>query len=122
VLGISCSKLIEGRVKIKQGDISHFEKDGVTFEDGSKLSADVIVLATGNEPIMKAARAILGNDITDQLLPPVVLGLDSEGEFNQTYRPSGRPALWFASGPFGISRFFSKHLGLQILAKELGIA
>ncbi|KAG1808136.1 FAD/NAD(P)-binding domain-containing protein [Suillus variegatus] len=122
MLGISCSKLIEGRVKIKQGDISHFEKDGVTFEDGSKLSADVIVLATGNEPIMKAARAILGNDITDQLLPPVVLGLDSEGEFNQTYRPSGRPALWFASGPFGISRFFSKHLGLQILAKELGIA
>lgn len=59
---------------------------------------------------MKAARALLGNDITDQLLPPVVLGLDSEGEFNQTYRPSGRPALWFASGPFGISRFFSKHL------------
>ncbi|KAG1733997.1 FAD/NAD(P)-binding domain-containing protein [Suillus lakei] len=123
MLDIGCGKLIvEGRIKVKQGqDISHFEKDGITFKDGSKLSADVIVLATGNEPIMKNTRALLGNEITEQL-PPKVLGLDSEGELNQTYRPSGHPGLWFAAGPFGNSRFFSKHLGLQILARELGIA
>ncbi|KAG2065534.1 hypothetical protein BDR04DRAFT_1174399 [Suillus decipiens] len=31
---------------IKQGqDISHFDKDGIMFKDGFKLSADVIVLA-----------------------------------------------------------------------------
>ncbi|KAG2340288.1 FAD/NAD(P)-binding domain-containing protein [Suillus weaverae] len=123
MLDIGCGKLIvEGRVKIKQGqDISHFDKDGVTFKDGSKLSADVIVLATGNEPIMKTTRALLGNEITEQL-PPEVWGLDSEGELNQTYRPSGYPGLWFAAGSFEFSRFFSKHLGLQILARELGIA
>ncbi|KAG2058298.1 FAD/NAD(P)-binding domain-containing protein [Suillus hirtellus] len=108
---------------VKQGqDISHFDKDGITFKDGSELSADVIVLATGNEPIMKTARALLGKEITDQLLPPEVWGLDSEGELNQAYRPSGHPGLWFAVGPFGAARFFSKHLGLQILARELGIA
>ncbi|KAG2058384.1 FAD/NAD(P)-binding domain-containing protein [Suillus hirtellus] len=123
MLDIGCGKLIiEGRVKAGPcRDISYFDKDGITFEDGSKLSADVIVLATGNEPIMKTARALLSNDITD-LLSPEVWGLDSEGELNQTYRPSGHPALWFASGPFGTSRFFSKHLGLQILARKLGIA
>jgi hypothetical protein len=34
--------------QIKQGqDISHLNKDGITFKDGSKLSADVIVLAYG---------------------------------------------------------------------------
>ncbi|KAG2076321.1 FAD/NAD(P)-binding domain-containing protein [Suillus decipiens] len=123
MLDIGCGKLIvEGRVKIKQGqDISHFDKDGITFKDGSKLSADVIVLATGNEPIMKTARALLGNEITEQL-PPEVMGLDSEGEYNQIYRPSGHPGLWFASGGFLISRFYSKHLGLQILARELGLA
>ncbi|KAG1730309.1 FAD/NAD(P)-binding domain-containing protein [Suillus lakei] len=108
---------------VKQGqDISHFDKDGIMFQDGSKLSADAIVLATGNEPIMKTTRAILGNEITDQLLPPEVWGLDSEGELNQAYRPSGHPGLWFAVGTFGTSRFFSKYLGLQILARELGIA
>ncbi|KAG1833997.1 FAD/NAD(P)-binding domain-containing protein [Suillus subalutaceus] len=123
MLDVGCGKLIiEGRVKIKQGqDISHLDKDGITFKDGSKLSADAIVLATGYEPIMKTMRALLGNEITDQL-PPEVWGLDSEGEVNQTYRPSGHPGLWFANGTFGISRFFSKHLGLQILARELGIA
>ncbi|KAG1869077.1 hypothetical protein DFJ58DRAFT_837881, partial [Suillus subalutaceus] len=63
---------------IKQGqDISHLDKDGITFKDGSKLSADAIVLAygltssfcTGYEPIMKTMRALLGNEITDQLPP-----------------------------------------------------
>ncbi|KAG1848306.1 FAD/NAD(P)-binding domain-containing protein [Suillus subalutaceus] len=124
VLDIGCGKLIiEGRVKVKQGqDISHFNKDGITFKDGSKLSADVVVLATGNEPIMKTTRALLGDEVTDRLIPPVVWGLDSEGELNQIYRPSGHPGLWFAVGPFGAARFFSKHLGLQILARELGIA
>ncbi|KAG2363572.1 FAD/NAD(P)-binding domain-containing protein [Suillus spraguei] len=114
--------IVEGRVKIKQGqDISRFDKDGITFKDGSKLSADVIVLATGYEPVMKTTRALLGDEITDQL-PPEVWGLDSEGELNQTCRPSGHPGLWFATGGFAFSRFFSKHLGLQILARELGIA
>ncbi|KAG2743839.1 FAD/NAD(P)-binding domain-containing protein [Suillus brevipes Sb2] len=123
MLDIGCCKLIiEGKVKIKQGqDISHLNKDGITFKDGSKLSADVIVLATGNEPIMETTRALLGNEITEQL-PPEVWGLDSEGELNQIYRPSGHPGLWFAIGGFAFSRFFSKHLGLQILARELGIA
>ncbi|KAG2065531.1 hypothetical protein BDR04DRAFT_1174394, partial [Suillus decipiens] len=106
---------------IKQGqDISHFDRDGITFKDGSKLPADVIILATGYEPIMKATRTLLGNEITNQLQPKV-WDFNSEGELNQTYRPSGHPGLWFAIGAFGISRFFSKHLGLQILARELGI-
>lgn len=124
MLDVGCGKLIvEGRVKVKQGqEISHFDRDGITFKDGSKLSADVIILATGNEPIMKATRAILGNEITDKLLPPEVWGLDSEGEIKQAYRPSGHPGLWFAMGSFGTARFLSKHLGLQILARELGIA
>ncbi|KAG0698742.1 FAD/NAD(P)-binding domain-containing protein [Suillus ampliporus] len=123
MLDVGCGKLIvEGKVKAKQGqDISHFDKDGIEFKDGSKLSADVIVLATGNEPVMKATRAFLGDKIAEQL-PPEVWGLDSEGELNQTYRPSGHPGLWFAIGSFEFSRFFSKHLGLQILARELGIA
>ncbi|KAG2133312.1 FAD/NAD(P)-binding domain-containing protein [Suillus clintonianus] len=123
MIDIGCGKLIvEGKIKIKQGqDISHFNKDGVVFNDGSKLSADVIVLATGNESVSKAARAFLGDKITEQLSSKM-WGLDSEGELYQTYRPSGHPGLWFAIGPFVITRFFSKHLGLQILARELGIA
>jgi len=123
IIDHGCGKLIvEGRVKVKQGqDIAHFDKEGIAFKDGSKLSADVIVLATGNEPVMKTIRALLGDKVTEQL-PPKVWGLDAEGELNQIYRPSGHPGLWFAIGPFRVARFFSKHLGLQILAQEVGIA
>ncbi|OAX32752.1 FAD/NAD(P)-binding domain-containing protein [Rhizopogon vinicolor AM-OR11-026] len=123
MLDVGCGKLIiEGKVKVKQGQaISHFDKEGITFKDSSKLSADVIVLATGNEPVIKNIRALFGDTITEQL-PPEVWGLDAEGELNQIYRPSGHPGLWIAVGPFPIARFFSKHLGLQILAQEIGIA
>ncbi|OJA15909.1 hypothetical protein AZE42_10095 [Rhizopogon vesiculosus] len=114
--------IVEGRVKVKQGqDISHFDKEGIAFKDGSKLSADVIVAATGNELTMDAIRAVLGDTIAEQL-PPKVWGLDAEGELNQIFRPTGHPGLWFAVGPLGMTRFFSKHLGLQILAQEVGIA
>ncbi|OAX34161.1 FAD/NAD(P)-binding domain-containing protein, partial [Rhizopogon vinicolor AM-OR11-026] len=49
---MSCSTrywlIVEGRIKVKQGqDISHFDQEGIVFKDGSKLSADVIVLAYG---------------------------------------------------------------------------
>ncbi|KAG0696292.1 FAD/NAD(P)-binding domain-containing protein [Suillus ampliporus] len=68
------SKLIvEGKVKVKQGqDINQFHKDGIEFKDGSKL-----LQMTGNEPVMKATRAFLGDKIAEQLLPEV-WGLDSE--------------------------------------------
>ncbi|KAG2133297.1 FAD/NAD(P)-binding domain-containing protein [Suillus clintonianus] len=123
MIDVGCGKLIvEGKVKVKQGqDISHLDKDGVVFQDGSKLSANVIVLATGNEPVLKTAGAFLGDKIAEQL-SSMVWGFDSEGELGQTYRPSGHPGLWFAIGSFVVTRFFSKHLGLQILARELGIA
>ncbi|OAX34185.1 FAD/NAD(P)-binding domain-containing protein [Rhizopogon vinicolor AM-OR11-026] len=114
--------IVEGTVKVKQGqNISHFDKEGITFKDGSKLPADVIVAATGNELTMDAIRAVLGDTIAEQL-PPKVWGLDAEGELNQMYRPSGHPGLWFAVGSLGMTRFCSKHLGLQILAQEVGIA
>ncbi|OAX38736.1 FAD/NAD(P)-binding domain-containing protein [Rhizopogon vinicolor AM-OR11-026] len=114
--------IVEGRVKVKQGqDISHFDKEGIAFKDGSKLCTDVIVAATGNELTMDAIRAVLGDAIAEQL-PPKVWGLDAEGELNQIYRPTGHPGLWFAVGSLGMTRFFSKHLALQILAQEAGIA
>ena len=40
------SLVIEGKVKVKHGvEIEHFETDGLVLEDGTKLLADVVVLA-----------------------------------------------------------------------------
>ena len=46
---IGASKLIsEGKIKLKNDcAISHFIENGIVFEDGNTLPADVVIFATG---------------------------------------------------------------------------
>ncbi|KAJ7754845.1 FAD/NAD(P)-binding domain-containing protein [Mycena metata] len=122
MLDMGCGQLIvDGKIKIKQGvDIEKLDADGIVFKDGSKIASDVIVLATGNEPIIANAVSILGEGIKEKV-GSRIWGLDEEGELIRCYRPTGAPGLWFAPGAFQHPRFFSKHLALQILAEELGL-
>ena len=40
--------IIDGKIGLKNdSQISHFVKDGIVFENGSKLPADVVIFATG---------------------------------------------------------------------------
>ena len=42
--------LVDGKVKLRSGkglEIKRFEKNGVELNDGTKLDADLVVLATG---------------------------------------------------------------------------
>lgn len=39
--------IIDGKIKLKNGSIKEFKEDGLVFEDGSFLKADVVVFATG---------------------------------------------------------------------------
>ncbi|KAI0832303.1 FAD/NAD-P-binding domain-containing protein [Trametes gibbosa] len=112
--------IVDGSIKVKSGVApTSFTKTGLTFTDGSALDADVVVLATGYVPIRETNRALLGEAVIDQTKG--IYGLDSEGELRGSYRPSGHPGLWFATGDFFASRFYSKTLGLQIKAKQLGM-
>ncbi|KAJ7450861.1 FAD/NAD(P)-binding domain-containing protein [Mycena latifolia] len=122
MIDMGCGQLIiDGRITVKQGvDVERVEADGMVFKDGSKIPADVIVLATGNEPIIETAKSIFGEGITNKI-GSKIWGLDEEGELILCYRPTGAPRLWFAPGAFQHSRFFSRHLAIQILAKELGL-
>ncbi|KZV81957.1 FAD/NAD(P)-binding domain-containing protein [Exidia glandulosa HHB12029] len=110
--------IASGRIALKQGqEIARYDEDGLVFADGSKLAADVVVLATGYKGIRHTASKIFGKDLIDKTTQ--VWGLDDEGETRGMYRPSGHPGLWYAVGGFNHARFYSRHLGLQILAKEL---
>ncbi|KAJ7154020.1 FAD/NAD(P)-binding domain-containing protein [Mycena crocata] len=122
MLDMGCGQLIiDGKIKIKQGvEVDKLDPDGMVFKDGSKILADVIVLATGNEPIIENVVSIFGEGIKDKI-GSRIWGLDAEGELTQCYRPTGAPGLWFAPGAFQHARFFSKHLAIQILAEELGL-
>jgi NADH dehydrogenase FAD-containing subunit len=40
--------LIDGKIKLKNGaQITQFVSDGIEFDDGTKLLADVVIFATG---------------------------------------------------------------------------
>ncbi|KAI0353540.1 FAD/NAD-P-binding domain-containing protein [Trametes cingulata] len=112
--------IADGSIKVKSGvSPERFTESGLVLSDGSELPADAVIFATGYVHIRDANRALLGDDVIDQT--GEVYGLDSEGELKGSYRPSGHPGLWYATGDFFISRFHSKPLALQIKARQLGL-
>ncbi|MBP0464818.1 NAD(P)/FAD-dependent oxidoreductase [Roseomonas sp. PWR1] len=116
-----CSQMIvEGRVGLMQfDDIDRFGPEGAIMKDGSVKPADLIVLATGYEGQLAAARRILGDAVADRV--GRVWGFDAEGELHGMWRPTGQPGLWFHAGGLAQCRIFSKVLALQIKARELGL-
>ncbi|KAJ3557181.1 hypothetical protein NM688_g1608 [Phlebia brevispora] len=102
--------LIEsGDIKVKQGtEPVSFTSRGLLFADGSELSADAVIFATGYINMREINKKIFGADVIDKTSE--VWGLDEEGELRGSYRPSGHPGLWYATGDFANSRFQSKQL------------
>ncbi|KAF5380611.1 hypothetical protein D9615_004633 [Tricholomella constricta] len=113
-------EIIDGKIKLKTGSaIKSFNKNGLEWEDGSTLDADVIVFATGYGDAGDVVKAVCGPSIADQLLP--VWGLDQEGELNSTWKSSGHEGLWIGVGNLAMCRFYSGVLALQIKASLEGI-
>ena len=111
--------IIDGRIAIAAGQIRRFVRDGLELADGTKLEADLVVLATGFKNMHESARLILGNEIAGQTGP--VWGLDEGNELNAVWRPCGFPNLWFTAGSFPYSRIYSRFLAIQIAADLDGL-
>ncbi|KAF9459687.1 hypothetical protein BDZ94DRAFT_1171175 [Collybia nuda] len=115
------SQLIaDGKIKIKSGgEIETFTEDGLKFDDGSELKADVVVFATGLGDTRSHIEAVCGEEVSKRCLP--IWGLNKEGEINGAWRNLGIKGLWYMMGNLAYCRFHSKHLALQIKAMEEGI-
>ncbi|KAI0663308.1 FAD/NAD-P-binding domain-containing protein [Cubamyces menziesii] len=112
--------IANGSIKVKSGvSLQQFTESGLILSDGSELPADTVIFATGYVPMKEVNRKLFGDEIVDRTAD--IYGLDAEGELRGSYRPSGHPGLWYATGDFFISRFNSKPLALQIKARQLGI-
>ncbi|CDO71326.1 hypothetical protein BN946_scf184908.g84 [Trametes cinnabarina] len=110
--------IANGSIKVRSGIApERFTETGLVFNDGMELSADVVIFATGYLPITESNRRLLGNEVIAQAGD--VYGLDAEGELQGSYRPTGHPGLWYGTGDFFVSRFYSKLLALQIKARQL---
>lgn len=67
--------------------------------------------STGYVHIKEANRALLGDEIIDQI--GEVYGLDSEGELRASYRPSGHPGVSF----FHVPLFFGFFVATEPCAR-----
>lgn len=116
-----CSEMIiDGRVGLLQWDaIERFCPEGARLKDGTKLPADLIVLATGYANQRETARLAMGDAVAERIGP--VWGFDAEGELRNMWRPTPQPGLWFIAGSLAQCRIFSKVLAMQIKAREIGM-
>ncbi|KAH8823482.1 hypothetical protein DL96DRAFT_1683551 [Flagelloscypha sp. PMI_526] len=120
-IDVGGSKLIaEGKIKLKNdAQISGFRPNGVIFDDGSFLEADVLIFATGYADPRTLVQTICSPEIKDKINP--IWGLDQEGELKGVYRDLGVKGLWYMAGNLCLCRIYSKYLALQIKAMEEGL-
>ncbi len=118
---VGCSDLIvRGEVGLIQfADIERFTADGARMRDGSTLPADLVVLATGYRGQEALVRKLLGDTVADRIGP--IWGFGDELELRNMFKRTAQPGLWFIAGSFAQCRIYSKYLGLQIKASELGL-
>jgi putative flavoprotein involved in K+ transport len=118
---VGCSDLIvEGKVGLIQySDIDAFTAEGARTKDGTVLPADLIVLATGYKGQDVLVGALFGEDVAKRIGPIWNFGEDQE--LRNMFKRTPQPGLWFIAGSFAQCRIYSKYLGLQIKASELGL-
>ncbi|KAH7917131.1 hypothetical protein BV22DRAFT_1042454 [Leucogyrophana mollusca] len=113
-------RIVDGTIKLKSDSLlSHFTPTGLAFEDGSKIDADTVILATGFSDARMAYRVLLGDELGSKVSR--MGGLDEEGEHIGLWREVGLPGLWCMTGALVFSRTYSKHVALQIKAQEEGL-
>ncbi|KAL0567620.1 hypothetical protein V5O48_014372 [Marasmius crinis-equi] len=112
--------IIDGKIKLKNDTkLERFTETGLLFEDGSELTADVVLFATGFGDIRTFIHKICGEEVAAKCKP--IWGLNEEGELNGIYRDLGIPGLWYIMGNLALARFHTKHVALQIKAMEEGL-
>jgi cation diffusion facilitator CzcD-associated flavoprotein CzcO len=118
---VGCSDLIvEGEIGLAQfSDIAAFVAAGALMRTGETLRADLIVLATGYKGQEYLVSKLFGDDVADRVGP--IWGFGDGQELRNMFTRTAQRGLWFIAGSFAQCRIYSKYLGLQIKACEVGL-
>jgi hypothetical protein len=118
---VGCSDLIvKGEIGLRQfSDIAEFTTAGARMRSGETLAADLIVLATGYKGQEHLVRKLFGEKVAARVGP--IWGFGDELELRNMFTRTAQEGLWFIAGSFAQCRIYSKYLGLQIKAQEIGI-
>ena len=89
------ARIAKGEIKVKTAPVKSLTGDGLLFEDGSEVGADLIVLCTGFDHVFRNdAAKIVGTEAAEQM--DDYWGTDREGELRAHAKPAGREyaMLW----------------------------
>ena len=118
---VGASDLIaSGAIRLVQyADIDGFVGAGAKLRDGSVVTADLIVLATGYKSQETLVRKLYGDDVMARVGP--IWGFGDGVELRNMFTRTKQPGLWFIAGSLAQCRIYSKYLALQIKACETGL-
>ncbi|KAF2750123.1 FAD/NAD(P)-binding domain-containing protein [Sporormia fimetaria CBS 119925] len=120
-IDVGASRMIaEGKINVKHGSVDRMLAQGVRLKDGTEVSADEIVLATGYRNMRSTAREIFGDEVADRLGEDV-WGLNEEGEFREMWQRTRQRGFWYMGGNLALVRFYSRVLALQVKGLEEGL-
>jgi putative flavoprotein involved in K+ transport len=118
---VGCSELIaSGEIGLIQfSDIAEFVAGGVRMHSGETLATDLIVLATGFKSLEHVVKKLFGDEVAARVGP--IWGFGDGEELRNMFTRTAQRGLWFIAGSFAQCRIYSKYLGLQIKACEMGL-
>ncbi len=119
---VGCSELlIRGDIGLIQySDIDSFFAGGVRMKDGRVVASELAVLATGYKGQDAMVPAFFGAEVAAKV--GQVWGFDHAAqELANMWTPSGQDGLWFTGGSFSQCRMYSRHVAVQIKAREVGV-
>ncbi len=118
---VGASELIaDGKIKLVQAaDITGYERDAISFKDGTRLKVDLIVLSTGYEGPDHLLTQLFGAQVAKRV--GKVWGFDeASSELRNMWTRTPQPGLWFVGGAFSQARIYSRYIAAQIAAIEAG--
>ncbi|EPX83857.1 NAD(P)/FAD-dependent oxidoreductase [Salipiger mucosus] len=120
--------IIDGEVKLVNGQVDHFDETAVVLSDGTRLEADLVVMATGYGSMNGWAADLISQEVADKVGKVWGLGSDTtkdpgpwEGEQRNMWKPTQQENLWFHGGNLHQSRHYSLYLALQLKARMEGL-
>lgn len=107
-------KIIDGHIKVRSAvEVDRLTEHEVVLTDGSRIEADLFVLATGFEPMHIDIRRIFGPEVADRVGP--IWGLSEvDGELRGVWRPTDQPNFYVMGGGLAHCRIYSRYVALQI--------
>ncbi|MDQ4047296.1 MAG: NAD(P)/FAD-dependent oxidoreductase [Actinomycetota bacterium] len=120
--------IIDGRVKLKSGQVTKITGNAVVMDDGTELEADLIVYATGYGSMNGWLADLVSPEVADKVGKCWGYGSDTpkdpgpwEGELRNMWKPTNVPNLWIHGGNLHQSRHYSTYLALQLKARMEGL-